>query len=53
MKTAPRKKNQPATGLAGRSAWVAMVDGTLITEPAPGHGTAMRAEIPFRQRGAA
>lgn len=32
---------------------VAMVGGTLIIELAPGHGTAMRAEIPFRQRGAA
>jgi signal transduction histidine kinase len=52
MKTASRKENQPAAGLAGVSARVAMVGGKLMIESAPGQGTTMRAEIPFRQRGA-
>jgi signal transduction histidine kinase len=40
-------KNSKRLGLVGMNERVEMVGGTLVTESAPGHGTVVRAEIPY------
>jgi signal transduction histidine kinase len=50
--TLSSKKNK-RLGLLGMRERVEMVGGTLTIESAPGQGTTVRAEVPFRPRGAA
>jgi signal transduction histidine kinase len=40
-------KNSKRLGLVGMNERVEMVGGTLVIESAPGHGTVVRAEIPY------
>ena len=45
-------KTNQRLGLLGLRERVEMVGGTVHIESAPGHGTTVRAEIPFRPRAA-
>jgi two-component system sensor histidine kinase DegS len=45
----PRRNQR--LGLLGMRERLEMVGGTLVIESAPGRGTTVRAEIPFRKRG--
>jgi len=43
-----RARNPKRLGLIGMKERVEMVGGTLVIESTPGHGTLVRAEIPFK-----
>ena len=51
LKTLASKTNR-RLGLLGMRERVEMVGGTLTIESAPGQGTSVRVEIPFRREGA-